>query len=55
MMDMKDIDQTVKSIQREMNRNPGDERVVNAAIITYQTKLDLLNTILQQAKTNNRL
>ena len=53
--DVQDIDKSVKNIQNELHKNPGDERIINAAILTYQTKLDLLDTVLQQTKTNKKL
>lgn len=53
--DMQDIDKSVKNVQNDLQKNPDDERVINAAILTYQTKLELLDRVLSQTKTNNKL
>jgi hypothetical protein len=53
--EMEEMDQLNQDLQKEYSKNPNDERVVNAMIEYYQTKLNIINTIktdLEKVKTN---
>jgi hypothetical protein len=52
--EMNELDSLYVELQREYSVNPNDERVVNAMIEYYQTKLNIINTIksdLENVKT----
>lgn len=51
MTEMKSMDSTYVSLQKELKANPNDERIINAMIEHYQTKLDVMNYIVKQLKT----
>lgn len=48
--ELRNMDMTYKDLQRELKANPNDERVINAMIEHYQTKLDVMSYILSQLK-----
>ena len=53
-MEMDEMDHLHQDLQKEYSENPNDERVINAMIEYYQTKLNIINTIktdLENAKT----
>jgi hypothetical protein len=50
MSDLKEIDQSFKSIHKDLKRNPGDERLIQAVIQVYQMKLEMIDNLLQQFK-----
>ena len=53
--EMDEMDRLYQDLQKEYSNNPNDERVVNAMIEYYQTKLDIINTIktdLENVKSN---
>lgn len=43
--ELDEMDQQFQDLQKEYSKNPDDERVVNALIEYYQTKLNIINTI----------
>lgn len=43
--EMEEMDRLHQELQEEYSKNPNDERVINAMIEYYQTKLDIINTI----------
>ena len=43
--EMEEMDRLHQDLQKEYSNNPNDERVINAMIEYYQTKLDIINTI----------
>jgi hypothetical protein len=52
--EMAEMDSLYSDLQKEYSKNPNDERVINAMIEYYQTKLNIINTIksdLDHAKT----
>lgn len=49
--EMKSMDSVYVSLQKELKANPGDERIVNAMIEHYQTKLEVMTYIVNQLKT----
>ena len=52
--EMDEMDKLHQDLQKEYSENPNDERVINAMIEYYQTKLNIINTIqtdLENAKT----
>jgi hypothetical protein len=49
--EMKSMDSTYVSLQKELKANPNDERIINAMIEHYQTKLDVMSYIVSQLKT----
>lgn len=46
--DLLEIDKSFKTIKKDLDKNPGDERLISAVLNTYQIKLDLLNEILDR-------
>ena len=52
--EMEEMDKLNQDLQNEYSKNPNDERVINAMIEYYQTKLNIINTIksdLENVKT----
>src|SRR5450759_4391423 len=49
--EMKSMDSTYVSLQKELKANPNDERIINAMIEHYQTKLEVMTYIVNQLKT----
>lgn len=43
--EMDEMDRLYQDLQQEYSKNPNDERVINAMIEYYQTKLNIINTI----------
>ena len=43
--EMDEMDRLHQDLQKEYGKNPNDERVINAMIDYYQTKLNIINTI----------
>ena len=51
--ELSEMDSLFVNLQKEYKTNPNDERIINAMIEYYQTKLDIVNTIktdLENAK-----
>ena len=48
--EMKSMDSVYVSLQKELKANPNDERIINAMIEHYQTKVEVLNYIVSQLK-----
>ncbi|MFN8210930.1 MAG: hypothetical protein U0T33_08185 [Bacteroidales bacterium] len=48
--EIKSMDSTYVQLQKELKANPNDERVINAMIEHYQTKVEVLSYILNQLK-----
>lgn len=51
MKEMKSMDSVYVSLQKELKANPDDERIINAMIEHYQTKLEIMSYIVDQLKT----
>ena len=51
MKEMKSMDSAYVSLQKELKANPNDERIINAMIEHYQTKLEVMTYIVNQLKT----
>jgi len=51
MNEMKSMDSVYVSLQKELKANPNDERIINAMIEHYQTKLEVMTYIVNQLKT----
>ena len=49
--EMRSMDSVYVSLQKELKANPGDERIINAMIEHYQTKLEVMTYIVNQLKT----
>lgn len=50
MKEMKTMDSTYISLQKELKANPNDERIINAMIEHYQTKVEVMSYIVNQLK-----
>jgi hypothetical protein len=50
LQEMKSMDSTYIQLQKELKANPDDERIINAMIEHYQTKIDVMNFIMSQLK-----
>jgi hypothetical protein len=48
--ELTEMDSLYRNLQKELKANPGDERILNAMIEHYQTKLAIINTILNDLK-----
>jgi hypothetical protein len=51
LKEMKSMDSTYVSLQKELKANPNDERIINAMIEHYQTKLEVMTYIVNQLKS----
>ena len=51
LSEMKSLDSVYVQLQKELRANPDDERIINAMIEHYQTKVDIMTYILNQLKT----
>jgi len=51
LKEMKSMDSVYVSLQKELKANPNDERIINAMIEHYQTKLEVMTYIVDQLKT----
>lgn len=51
MKEMKSMDSVYVSLQKELKANPNDERIINAMIDHYQTKVEVMTYIVNQLKT----
>jgi hypothetical protein len=51
VQEMKSMDSVYVSLQKELKANPNDERIINAMIEHYQTKIEVMNYILNQLRT----
>lgn len=50
-MEMNSMDSIYVQLQKELKANPNDERIINAMIEHYQTKLEVLTFIVEQLKS----
>jgi hypothetical protein len=50
MSEMKSMDSVYVSLQKELKANPNDERIINAMIEHYQTKLEVMTYLVNQLK-----
>ncbi len=48
--EMKNMDSVYVQLQKELKANPNDERIINAMIEHYQTKLEIMTFIVNQLK-----
>jgi hypothetical protein len=48
--ELKSMDSVYVQLQKELKANPNDERIINAMIEHYQTKLDVMTYIVSQLK-----
>lgn len=49
--EMKSMDSVYVQLEKELKANPNDERIINAMIEHYQTKLEVMTYIVNQLKT----
>ena len=49
--ELRSMDSVYVQLQKELKANPDDERIINAMIEHYQTKLDVMTFIVNQLKT----
>jgi hypothetical protein len=49
--EMESMDSVYVQLQKELKANPNDERIINAMIEHYQTKLEVMSFIVNQLKT----
>lgn len=50
MTEMKSMDSVYVQLQKELKANPNDERIINAMIEHYQTKVEIMSFIVSQLK-----
>ena len=51
LKEMRTMDSTYVSLQKELKANPNDKRIINAMIEHYQTKLEVMTYIVNQLKS----
>jgi hypothetical protein len=51
LKEMNSMDSAYVSLQKELKANPNDERIINAMIEHYQTKVEIMTYIVNQLKT----
>ena len=51
LTEMRSMDSVYLQLQKELRANPNDERIINAMIEHYQTKLEVMTYIVNQLKT----
>lgn len=51
--EMENMDSVYVSLQKELKANPNDQRIINAMIEHYQTKVDVMNFIIDQLRNVN--
>ncbi len=51
MKEIQGMDSVYVQLQKELKANPGDERIINAMIEHYQTKLEVMAFIVNQLKS----
>ncbi|MGD9558334.1 MAG: hypothetical protein AB7V25_15015 [Mangrovibacterium sp.] len=49
--EMKEFDETYARLQQELEASPNDERVINAMLEVYQSKLSLIHLIIDKLET----
>jgi hypothetical protein len=49
--ELKSMDSVYVQLQKELKANPDDERIINAMIEHYQTKLEVMTFIVNQLKS----
>jgi hypothetical protein len=50
MTEMRSMDSVYVQLQKELKANPNDDRIINAMIEHYQTKLEVMSFIVNQLK-----
>lgn len=50
LQEMKSMDSVYVQLQKDLKANPNDERIINAMIEHYQTKLEVMTFIVDQLK-----
>ena len=50
LKEMKSMDSVYVALQKELKANPDDERIINAMIEHYQTKIEVMTYIVNQLK-----
>lgn len=53
--ELSDMDRIYKNLQKELQDNPTNERLIHAMIDHYELKIDVMNQILEQLKQLNNL
>ncbi len=51
MKEIRSMDSVYVHLQQELKANPGDERIINAMIEHYQTKIEVMGFIVNQLQT----
>ena len=50
LQEMASMDSVYRDLQKELRANPNDQRIIDAMIKHYQTKLEVMSYILDQLK-----
>ncbi len=50
--EMKSMDSVYVQLQKELKANPNDERIINAMIEHYQTKVEIMSYIVESAESS---
>ena len=50
--ELKALDTVYQELQQDLKHNPKNERIINAMINTYQTKIEILEQVISQVKSN---
>ena len=54
LKELEEYDRTFSQISSELRTTPSDERVINAMITYYQTKLEIINKILNEIENKQK-
>ena len=55
MMELDEMDRLFHALQKDLQTNPTDERIINAMISHYQLKLEVMSQIITQLEEVNRI
>ncbi len=53
--DLKEMDKMYKQLQKDLDANPGDPRVINAMVKHYQMRINVMEQIVNQLKEVKRI
>ena len=50
--ELNQLDMIYMSLQKDLANNGGDQRIIDAMLNNYQTKVELLDTVISELKAN---
>ena len=52
MQEITELDSMYQELQQDLKKNQGNERIINAMINTYRTRIEILEQVINQVETN---